>query len=90
MWEYLRLDWHSGINGYYPGTSTPQSWSVEGGGTIWFGMMDALRDLGNEGWEAVSIVALPSALPGQWMSQYILLKREKRDDVQGHPDRPAA
>jgi hypothetical protein len=76
MWEYERLVWSSGVAGYYPGTSVPETWKIEGGDAVWHGMMDALRDLGAAGWEAVGVVVLPGAVYGVPLSQYVLLKRQ--------------
>lgn len=80
MWDYVRLEWRAGTQTYYPEMSYPETWKLdtEGDAREWHDMLEALRDLGKEGWEAVSVVMLPSAVIGSPWLQYVLLKRQVR------------
>lgn len=76
MWEYTQLRW--GASPYV------QDWRLDGDTQrTWENMIIALNELGHEGWEAVSIVSMPSAVIGSPLSEYVLLKRAFNNTIKG-------
>lgn len=75
MWEYAQVRW------YNDHMSRP-IWRLDepGWDRSWESMLDALHALAADGWEAVSVVSLPSAIAGVPSSEYVLLKRRRAKD----------
>lgn len=73
MWEYTQLRWSSTPTQYH---KWGQEWRLDAQPErVWDNMITALNDLGREGWEAVSVVSMPSKEIGVSLSEYVLLKR---------------
>jgi hypothetical protein len=71
-WEYIKRLWippYQSLGGYAP--STDALWKDENSGRYWKGheLMEALTDLGQEGWELASMAVYPSG------GEFAILKR---------------